>query len=126
MKRYKKVRPLKADWHYKRGDIYLVNLKPYRGSEQGGVRPAVVVQNNSGNYHSPVLLVVPLTTKIKKESMPTHCLIKSHCLRELSMAICESPRPIDKTRIQGYLGKVTKADMDKISVCLKASFAWKS
>ena len=126
MKQYKKMRPLKADWHYKRGDIYLVDLNPYRGSEQGGVRPAVVVQNNSGNYHSPVLLVVPLTTKIKKESMPTHCLIKSHCLRELSMANCESPRPIDKTRIQGYLGKVTKADMDKISVCLKASFAWKS
>ena len=67
MKQYKKMRPLKADWHYKRGDIYLVDLNPYRGSEQGGVRPAVVVQNNSGNYHSPVLLVVPLTTKIKKE-----------------------------------------------------------
>ena len=52
MKQYK-MKPLKAGWHYKRGDIYLVDLNPYRGSEQGGVRPAVVVQNNSGNYHSP-------------------------------------------------------------------------
>ena len=124
MKQYK-MKHLKAGWHYKRGDIYLVDLNPCRGSEQGGVRPAVVVQNNSGNYHSPVLIVVPLTTKIKKENMPTHCLIENRCLREPSMAICESPRPIDKERIRGYIGKVTKSEMERISTCLQASFAWK-
>ena len=99
-----KPKPLKSGWHYKRGDVYLVDLNPSRGCEQGGVRPAVVVQNDSGNHFSPVLIVVPLTTKIKKETLPTHCVIRNRCLSAPSMAICESPRPIDKGRVQGYIG----------------------
>ena len=122
MKQYK-TKPLKAGWHYKRGDVYLVDFNPSRGSEQGGVRPAVVVQNDSGNYFSPVLIVVPLTTKIKKEKMPTHCLIQNRCLKAPSMAICESPRPVDKQRIKGYIGKLTRQEMARITACLKASFA---
>lgn len=56
-----------ANWMYKRGDVYMMDLNPYSGSEQGGIRPAIVVQNDDGNFYSNVLLVVPLTTQIKSE-----------------------------------------------------------
>lgn len=54
-----------ANWMYKRGDVYMMDLNPYSGSEQGGIRPAIVVQNDDGNFYSNVLLVVPLTTHQK-------------------------------------------------------------
>lgn len=113
------IKPLRSNWHYKRGDIYLVNLNPCKGSEQGGIRPAVVVQNDCGNYHSPVLIVVPLTTKIKKEKLPTHYLVQNRCLREASMALCEAMRPVDKQRILGYIGKLSQAEMKCITSCLQ-------
>lgn len=119
-----KPKPLKTGWHYKRGDVYLVDLNPSRGCEQGGVRPAVVVQNDSGNYFSPVLIVVPLTTKIKKEALPTHCVIRNRCLSAPSMAICEAPRPIDKGRVRGYIGKLSQEEMENISHCLRISLGF--
>ena len=121
-----KVKPLRPNWHYKRGDIYLVNLNPCKGSEQGGIRPAVVVENDCGNYHSPVLIVVPLTTKIKKELLPTHHLVRSRCLREASMALCEAMRPVDKQRILGYIGKLSQADMRNITSCLQTGLGLRS
>lgn len=66
-----------ANWMYKRGDVYMMDLNPYSGSEQGGIRPAIVVQNDDGNFYSNVLLVVPLTTQIKKRNMPTHFIVIS-------------------------------------------------
>lgn len=74
----------------------MMDLNPYSGSEQGGVRPAIVVQNDDGNFYSNVLLVVPLTTQIKKRNMPTHFILHNRFLSAPSMAICESPRPADK------------------------------
>ena len=71
-KKEKEYPPMPANWMYKRGDVYMMDLNPYSGSEQGGVRPAIVVQNDDGNFYSNVLLVVPLTTQIKKRNMPTH------------------------------------------------------
>ena len=64
-KKEKEYPPMPANWMYKRGDVYMMDLNPYSGSEQGGVRPAIVVQNDDGNFYSNVLLVVPLTTQIK-------------------------------------------------------------
>ena len=97
-----------ANWMYKRGDVYMMDLNPYSGSEQGGIRPAIVVQNDDGNFYSNVLLVVPLTTQIKKRNM----------------AICESPRPADKSRVLSYLGHLSKYEMRQVSVCLQYSFGF--
>ena len=66
-KKEKEYPPMPANWMYKRGDVYMMDLNPYSGSEQGGIRPAIVVQNDDGNFYSNVLLVVPLTTQIHKQ-----------------------------------------------------------
>ena len=61
---------MKEDWIYKRGDLYYANLNPYFGSEQGGTRPVLVLQNNVGNFFCPTLIVAPLTSKWIKRSCP--------------------------------------------------------
>ena len=76
-KKEKEYPPMPANWMYKRGDVYMMDLNPYSGSEQGGIRPAIVVQNDDGNFYSNGLLVVPLTTQIKKRNMPTHFIVIS-------------------------------------------------
>lgn len=116
--------PMPANWMYKRGDVYMMDLNPYSGSEQGGIRPAIVVQNDDGNFYSNVLLVVPLTTQIKKRNMPTHFILHNRFLSAPSMAICESPRPADKSRVLSYLGHLSKYEMRQVSVCLQYSFGF--
>ena len=123
-KKEKEYPPMPANWMYKRGDVYMMDLNPYSGSEQGGVRPAIVVQNDDGNFYSNVLLVVPLTTQIKKRNMPTHFILHNHFLSAPSMAICESPRPADKSRVLSYLGHLSKYEMRQVSVCLQYSFGF--
>ena len=64
---------MNEDWVFKRGDLYYANLNPYFGSEQGGTRPVLVLQNNMGNFFCPTLIVAPLTSKwIKKKELPVH------------------------------------------------------
>ena len=89
---------MKEDWVYRRGDIYFADLDPVVGSEQGGTRPVIVIQNDTGNKHSPTLIVATVTTKIrKKENMPTHLLIKDNpAFREASVVQLEQIRTIDK------------------------------
>ena len=91
-KKEKEYPPMPANWMYKRGDVYMMDLNPYSGSEQGGIRPAIVVQNDDGNFYSNVLLVVPLTTQIKKRNMPTHFILHNRFLSAPSMAICEDQK----------------------------------
>ena len=67
---------LKKDWNYRRGDIYLVDLGEHRGNIQGKVRPVINIQNNSGNFFGPTLIVVPLTTELKKLEQPTHYVLQ--------------------------------------------------
>jgi len=90
-----------------RGDIFWVDLSNQVGSEQGGKRPALVVQNNKGNLYSPTTIVVPLTTKPKRV-MPTHTLLtpKECGLPEESSALCEQVRTIDKSRILDKIGEL--------------------
>lgn len=123
-KKEKEYPPMPANWIYKRGDVYMMDLNPYSGSEQGGVRPAIVVQNDDGNFYSNVLLVVPLTTQIKKRYMPTHFVLHNRFLSAPSMAICESPRPADKSRVLQYLGHLSKYEMRQVSLCLQYSFGF--
>ena len=80
-----RTRELRPGWFFRRGDIYLANLNPFTGSEQGGTRPVLVLQNNDGNFYCPTLIVAPMTTQIKKLNQPTHYLIRAG-----SKAISES------------------------------------
>ena len=94
-----------------RGDIYLVDLRDATGSEQGGIRPAIVVQNEVGNKHSPTTIVCPLTSKQKKQ-IETHVMLTpSDCgVRENSTVLCEQVRTIDKERLLKKLGELNNLE----------------
>ena len=89
-------------------DIYYANLsKNTVESEQGGIRPVIIVQNDIGNRHSPTVIVLPMTSEIKKSNMPTHCIIhktERNGLKVDSMVLAEQIRVIDKSRLQDYIG----------------------
>ena len=89
-----------SDWVYHRGDIYIANLNPYTGAEQGGIRPVVVLQNNIGNLHSPTLIVAAMTKEIKRTDLPTHVYIRpAGNLKKPSIIVLEQIRTIDKSRV---------------------------
>lgn len=103
----------------KRGQIYYADLSPTLGSEQGGKRPVVIIQNDTGNRHSPTVIICPLTTQVKNP-LPTHAtLISDKC--KGSTVLCEQPRCIDKMRLSTYLGKCTPSEMARIDKALKIS-----
>ena len=116
---------MKEDWVYCRGDIYYADLNPVVGSEQGGTRPVVVIQNNIGNKYSPTLIVATVTTKTRKKSkMPTHCLMKNNpALSKPSVVMLEQIKTIDKSRIESYLGKASRSEMARINIALMISLA---
>ena len=116
---------MKENWVYHRGDIYCADLDPVVGSEQGGIRPVIVIQNDTGNRYSPTLIVATVTTKIrKKENMPSHLLIRDNpAFKEASVVQLEQIRTIDKRRIDNYLGKVTPREMVAIEKALSVSLA---
>ena len=110
-----------------RYDVFLVDLgKNIVGSEQGGIRPAVVVQNDTGNYHSSTTIVMPMTSQIKNLYQSTHTLIRrgeGKGLMEDSMVLAECMRQISKNRIIRYLGKITdQYEKDEIRRIYEASF----
>ncbi len=117
-----RTRELRPGWHYRRGDIYMANLNPFKGSEQGGTRPVLVLQNNDGNFYCPTLIVAPMTTQLKKLDQPTHYLIRDNsALAAPSMVEFEQITTIDKSRIIGYIGKLTKEQMLEIDDYLRVS-----
>ena len=89
---------MKENWVYCRGDIYCAKLDPVVGSEQGGIRPVIVIQNDTGNKHAPTLIVATVTTRIhKKANMPTHFVIYDNpAFKEASVVQLEQIRTIDK------------------------------
>lgn len=93
----------------KRGQVYLVNLKKGYGSEQGGVRPVLVIQNNKGNKYSPTIIVASITSRGNfKHYLPTHYYLPNSVgLKYPSMVMMEQIRVVDKTRIIKYIGKVS-------------------
>ena len=113
---------------YRRGDIYLADLSPALGSEQGGIRPVIIIQNNIGNKYSPTIIVAALTTKkLNKQSLPTHYLINdTSALQYPSTVMTEQLRTIDKTRLYKYLGSVSSTDMIGINNALSVSIDLKS
>ena len=112
--------------HFKRGDIYLANLNPYRGSEQGGTRPVLVLQNNVGNLFCPTIIVAPITSHVfKKPNQPTHYLLENAGkLKTRSIVQLEQIKTIDKKRVTKYLGKIDGKDMAGIEGAILASLGF--
>ena len=107
----------------KRGDIYYADLSPVRGSEQGGIRPVLIIQNDMGNKYSPTTIVACLTTKCtEKHKLPTHIVLDKSCgLPKDSMALLEQIRTIDKERLINGVGRISDDDMKKINKALMIS-----
>ena len=99
----------------KRGDIFYADLSPVIGSEQGGIRPVIIIQNDIGNKYSSVLLVVYFTRQHKK-ALPTHVYVRGH-----GTALCEQIFTIDKTRLLQKKGECRDSDMDRINKALRIS-----
>lgn len=106
-----------------KGEIYLVDLTGHIGSEQSGIRPALIIQNDVGNKYSPTTIVVTLTTKGKKK-LPTHLYLKPYnCgIKEDSIALFEQIFTIDKKRLIRKVGQVTNDMLDEINNMTKISF----
>ena len=108
------------DWKYLRGDIYYADMEPHIGSEQGGTRPVVVLQNDVGNRYAPTLIVATVTSRTeKKRYQPTHVLIAHNTAFEKpSVVQLEQIFTIDKSRIQRFLGQTTRREMRRIEEAL--------
>lgn len=100
----------------KKGDIFFADLSPVIGSEQGGVRPVLVVQNDVGNKYSPTIIVAAVTSQINKAKLPTHVEISAqgHGLNKDSVILLEQLRTIDKKRLRERIGRVD-ADVMKLT-----------
>lgn len=99
-----------------RGQIYYADLETTIGSEQGGVRPVLIVQNNMGNKYSPTTIIVAMTSRVyTKHNLPTHHFISSSVgLKHNSIVLLEQIRTIDKARLRDYIGEITHDDMQQI------------
>lgn len=111
------------DYVFKRGDIVYVNYADGVGSEQGGVRPSVVVSNDRGNEAGPTLVVIPMTTK-SRVNFPTHHVVKKgNGLAADSIALCEQIRVINKTRVIRHAGRLPEATMKSLEKKIKVTLA---
>lgn len=108
----------------KRGEIYYADLSPVVGSEQGGIRPVLIVQNDVGNKHSPTVIAAAITSQINKAKMPTHIEISAleYGLAKDSVILLEQIRTIDKKRLKEKIGSIDQELADKVDVALAVSF----
>lgn len=105
----------------RRGEVYWVDFEPVRGHEQGGVRPALVVQNDVGNEFSPLTIVVPLTSKPRPREYPFHVRVPERALPKPSTVLCNHVQRIDKARLRGRLGALDAATMRRVDGALAVS-----
>lgn len=109
-----------------RGEVYYADLRPVVGSEQGGVRPVVIVQNDIGNKHSPTVIAAAVTSRKNKSRLPTHVWIgKLPGVWKDSIVLAEQVRTIDKRRLRGPVAKLDKKKMERIDRALEISFGIK-
>lgn len=108
----------------KRGDIFYADLSPVIGSEQGGVRPVLIIQNDVGNKYSPTVIVAAITSQINKAKLPTHLEISAteYGLSKDSVVLLEQVRTIDKKRLREKLGHLDEEMMYKVDEALSISF----
>lgn len=106
-----------------RGEIYYADLDPVLGSEQGGVRPVLVVQNDVGNRHSPTVIVAAITTQMQKHPLPTHVRLSRAVsgLSRTSVILCEQVRTIDKRRLRQRTGRLPAATLLAVDQALAVS-----
>ena len=107
----------------KRGDIFYADLRPVVGSEQGGVRPVLIIQNNTGNRHSPTILVATITSKTGKPDIPTHVFLGKEWkgIRRDSVVMLEQMRTLDRSRFQEYIGCLDSETMDEVDRAIVVS-----
>lgn len=109
----------------RRGDMYYADLSPVVGSEQGGVRPVLIIQNDIGNKHSPTVIVSAITSQINKNKLPTHIELDSQefGLKADSVVLAEQIRTIDKSRLKEKIGHINdNRIMNRINNALGISF----
>ncbi len=108
----------------RRGDIYYADLSPVIGSEQGGIRPVLIIQNDIGNRHSPTVICAAITSKMNKAKLPTHVEIdaKRYQIVKNSVILLEQIRTIDKKRLKEHVCHVDEALMKKVNEAIKVSF----
>ena len=108
----------------KRGDMFYADLSPVVGSEQGGVRPVVIIQNDIGNKYSPTVIAAAITSQLGKNRLPTHIEIGSNNneLKTNSVVLAEQIRTIDKSRLKEKIGHIDDSVMSKINSAIGISF----
>lgn len=108
----------------RRGDIYYADLSPVVGSEQGGIRPVLIVQNDVGNKYSPTVIAAAITSQKDKAKLPTHIQVnaESSGLSKDSIVLLEQVRTIDKKRLKDKMGRLDDASMSMINHALSVSF----
>ena len=104
------------------GDLFYADLNPVVGSEQGGIRPVLVIQNDVGNHFSPTVVAAAITSRKAKNSLPTHILLENvPGLAPTSLLLLEQLRTIDRKRLRGYIGRISKEKMLEVDAALAIS-----
>ena len=108
----------------KRGDIFYADLSPVVGSEQGGVRPVLIVQNDTGNRHSPTVIAAAITSQTGKARLPTHIELSANTcgLPKESVVLLEQIRTLDKRRLREHMGRLDEAQMQRVDNAIAVSF----
>lgn len=109
----------------KRGDIYYADLRPVVGSEQGGVRPVLIIQNDMGNKHSPTVICAAITSKMNKAKLPTHVELnaRQYGIVKDSVILLEQVRTIDKSRLKERVCHLDAEALEKVEKALKISLS---
>ena len=112
----------------RKGDVYYADLTPVVGSEQGGIRPVAIIQNNVGNRHSPTVIVAAITSRTEKHQLPTHIKLESSFrgLHPDSMILLEQVRTIDRSRLREYIGRLNESTMKCVDRAIAVSFGLKA
>ena len=106
----------------RRGDLFYADLNPVVGSEQGGIRPVLVIQHDVGNHFSPTVVAAAITSRKAKNSLPTHILLENvPGLAPTSLLLLEQLRTIDRKRLRGYIGRISKEKMLEVDAALAIS-----
>lgn len=122
---------MKSGWRIalvdiKRGELYYADLSPVVGSEQGGLRPVLVVQNNIGNKYSPTIIVAAITSRLTKAKLPTHIFLgaDTYGLEKDSVILLEQIRTLDKSRLQHKIGDLGDREMEQVNKALLVSLGF--
>ena len=116
------------DTNVRRGDIFYADLSPVVGSEQGGVRPVLIIQNDMGNRHSPTVIAAAITSQMNKAKLPTHIeLLDPHCgLTRDSVVLLEQVRTLDKRRLRERMGHLDEVRMQMVDTAIAVSLGLRS